>query len=155
MICKITAISRLMVLLIITDTRTGNLLTRLQLSFWVTKRDMAEPRTIWGNWAEYPNVSGNQNWKKKPHSSSILHTQYNNEIWPMISTMKLVHKRAFWLFYDGATRSKISVTWTQPFQETSMMTQQKTLHFSDNIKCTRTNKNLVTTWPWICPGLSW
>lgn len=41
---------------------TGKEFTRFQLSFCVRKRWIPEPRISWGSWAEYPNVSGSQNW---------------------------------------------------------------------------------------------
>lgn len=49
---------------------TGKALTRLQLNFWVRKRWIPQPFINCGSWAEYPKVSGSQNWaddKKMEH----------------------------------------------------------------------------------------
>lgn len=44
---------------------TGKVFTRFQLSFCVRNRLIPQPRISWGSWAEYPNVSGSQNWEQR------------------------------------------------------------------------------------------
>lgn len=43
---------------------TGKVFTRFQLSFCVRNRLIPQPHISWGSWAEYPNVSGSQNWEQ-------------------------------------------------------------------------------------------
>ena len=125
---------------------TGNLLIKLQLIFWVKKYLIPDFRIICGNCAEYPNVSGNQNWKQcRCKSNNINNIGYLNLAWKM-ETQQFVVQNIYLMIW---TWRIVLVVWLTDERRLALFPAGTTVrdpHHRESLTRRKQDLNLCRTW---------